>query len=578
MGAQEPSMGDLGGEAWWRALVDGSPDLNTVARPDGVFCYVSSACQRLFGWRPADLVGHPEDDFVHPEDLDYLDAGRAALAETGEATVNFRFLCRDGSDRWAQSTRRLVEAGGSSWVVSAVRDMTPVRAQTISLEHQASSDPLTGVANRTVLVDRLQQGLRRMTRNGGVLAVLYLDVDRFKVVNDSLGHRSGDAVLVEMANRLARHVRPSDTVARLGGDEFVVLAEGLKDDGEAVVLGERIIAAARQPFRVGTEDLVCTVSVGIACTTDAHRAPDDLLGEADMALYRAKERGRDRAETFDVELRARAVGRLVTERLLRRALEDDRVVVQYQPILDVRSGRPVAAEALLRVLSPDGSLILPPAFLEVAEGTGLLVAMDELVLADAARQAAAWQACLAGTGFSEVAINITARHLADAALSRTVVGVLDAHGVEHHHLQVELTERAFLEASSSAMSGLRSLRAAGVQVGLDDFGTGYSSLAHLRALPLDFIKVDGALTGEVEDDARVRAIVGAIVTLGHALGLKVVAEAVETEGQLEAVQELGCDRAQGFLFAVPGAAKAVDELFRGRPRQYRRRAGQDRAG
>jgi EAL domain-containing protein (putative c-di-GMP-specific phosphodiesterase class I) len=241
--------------------------------------------------------------------------------------------------------------------------------------------------------------------------------------------------------------------------------------------------------------------------------------------------------------------------------------------LDLRSGRPVAAEALLRILSPDGSLILPPAFLEVAEGTGLLVAMDERVLADAARQAAAWQTRLAGTGFSEVAINITARHLADAALNRTVVDVLDAYGVEHHRLQVELTERAFLEASNSAIGGLQSLRGAGVQVGLDDFGTGYSSLAHLRALPLDFIKVDGVLTGEVDDDAHVRAIVAAIVTLGHALGLTVVAEAVETEGQLEVLQELGCDRAQGFLFAGSGAPRAVDELVRGSPRQRRGRAG-----
>jgi diguanylate cyclase (GGDEF)-like protein/PAS domain S-box-containing protein len=557
----------------WQALVEGSPDLNTVIGADGVFRYVSSACGRLFGWDPADLVGRREEDFVHPDDLAYLRAGRSMLAEAGFAVVNFRFLCRDGSDRWAQSTRRAVEAGGSVWVVSAVRDMTPVRAQAVSLELRASSDPLTGVANRTVLMDRMKQGLRRMARSGGVLAVLYLDLDRFKVVNDSLGHRAGDAILLEMAARLTHHVRPSDTVARLGGDEFVVLAEGLKDEQEAVALGQRIIEAVREPFSVGAEDFVCTVSVGIACTTDSHRDADDLLGEADMALYRAKERGRDRAEAFDEEMRTRAVARLVNERLLRRALDDDRVVVQYQPIVDLSSLRPVAAEALLRVRDPAGALVLPLTFLEVAEETGLLVAMDERVLADAAVQVAGWQSRLAGHGFGEVAVNITARHLADAGFHRTVVGQLDAHGVEHHRLQIELPERAFLEASNSAMHGLRALRAAGVQVGLDDFGTGYSSLAHLRTLPLDYIKVDWAPVRELENDPHARAITGAIVTLAHALGLKVIAEAVETEGQLRVLQEVGCDRAQGVLFAGSGSPQTIDELVRAGPRQPCRQAG-----
>jgi diguanylate cyclase (GGDEF)-like protein/PAS domain S-box-containing protein len=561
----EPSLGALDGEASWRELVEGSPDLNTVVNVEGVFCYVSSASRPLFGWGPAELVGHREDDFVRPDDLAYVHAGRAALAETGSATINFRFLCRDGSDRWVQSTCRRVEAGGSTWVVSALRDMTPGRAQTISLEHQASSDPLTGVANRTVLMDRLQQALRRMTRGGGVLALLYLDLDRFKVVNDSLGHRAGDAVLLEMAARLTHHVRPSDTVARLGGDEFVVLAEGLKDEQEAVALGGRIIVAAREPFRVGSEEFVCTISVGIVCTTDSQRDADELLGEADMALYRAKDRGRDRAEAFDVELRTRAVGRLVTERLLRRALEEDRVVIEYQPIVDLRSGHPVAAEALLRILGTDGALILPPAFLEVAEETGLLVAMDQRVLADAANQAEGWQSRLAGTGFAEVGINITARHLADASFQRTVVEQLDAHGVRHRLFQIDLTERSFLEASHSAMTGLVGLRAAGVQVGLDDFGTGYSSLSHLRTLPLDYIKVDGALTRELEHDRHVRAICAAIVTLAHALDLVVVAEGVETVGQLEVLLELDCDRAQGFLFAASGAPQDVERLVSREP-------------
>ncbi len=397
-----------------------------------------------------------------------------------------------------------------------------------------------------------------------MLAVLYLDLDRFKVVNDSLGHRAGDAVLAEMAARLTHHVRPSDTVARLGGDEFVVLTEELNDEQEAVALGQRIIEAARAPFPVGADEFVCTLSVGIACTTDSQRDADDLLGEADMALYRAKERGRDRAEAFDEEMRTRAVGRLVTERLLRRAIDDDGVVVEYQPIVDLRSLRPVAAEALLRIRTSRGALVSPLAFLEVAEETGLLVAMDERVLADATVQAAGWQSRLASRGFGEVAVNITPRHLADAGFHRTVMSQLDAHGVDHGRLQVELTERAFLEASNSAMHGLRQLRAAGVQVGLDDFGTGYSSLAHLRTLPLDYIKVDWALVRELEKDPSARAITGAIVTLAHALGLTVVAEAVETDVELNVLQEVGCDRAQGLLFGGSGPPDVIDALVMGR--------------
>jgi diguanylate cyclase (GGDEF)-like protein/PAS domain S-box-containing protein len=569
----EPVAGASDGVAPWQVLVDGSPDLNTVVNADRVFCYVSSACRRLFGWDPTELVGRPEDDFVRPDDIPYVHAGRATLTETGTATINFRFLCRDGSDRWAQATSRLVETSGTTWVVSAVRDMTPIRAHSIVLERQASSDPLTGVANRTVLMDRLQQALRRMSRTGGVLALLYLDLDRFKVVNDSLGHRAGDAVLLEMAARLTHHVRPSDTVARLGGDEFVVLAEGLKDEQEAVALAERIVASAREPFQVGAEDFVCTMSVGIACATDAQGDADQLLAEADMALYRAKERGRDRAEAFDVELRDRAVGRLVTERMLRRAVGDDRVVVQYQPIIDLRHGRPVAAEALLRILGTDGALILPPAFLEVAEETGLLVGMDEQVLADAAEQVGGWQARLAGTGFAEVGVNITGRHLADAGFHRAVVQQLDSHGARHRRLQIELTERSFLEASNSALNGLIELRAAGVQVGLDDFGTGYSSLAHLRTLPLDYIKIDRVITRELEHDPHVRAMAAAIVTLAHALDLTVVAEGVETAGQRDVLLELDCDRAQGFLFAASGPPGAIDDLVKGPLVGTRRRGG-----
>jgi EAL domain-containing protein (putative c-di-GMP-specific phosphodiesterase class I) len=306
------------------------------------------------------------------------------------------------------------------------------------------------------------------------------------------------------------------------------------------------------------------VSVGISCTRDSQRSAGDLLGEADLALYRAKDQGRDRAELFGEELRTKAVGRLATERMLRRALADRTLVVEYQPIVDLRSERVVAAEALIRIKDPDNGLLTPQSFLEVAEETGLLIKMDEQVLADAVQQISAWHSRLPESEFVEVAINVTARHLADTGFQRSIIGHLDYHGVPHGNLQVEVTERVLLEASNSAMTGLRALREAGVQVGLDDFGTGYSSLSYLRQFPLDFVKIDRSFICDLERATDQRAIVAAIIDLSHALNLTVIAEGIETEVQLGILEALECDRGQGFLFARSVPPDALDEVVTAR--------------
>jgi diguanylate cyclase (GGDEF)-like protein/PAS domain S-box-containing protein len=542
------------------SLVVDSADMGVVSGTDGTYRYVSPACYRLFGWDPEALEGHHEDEFVHPHDLPLLHADREGLAHSEFISSNFRFLCRDGTTRWTETTSRRLEINGTQLIVSIMRDITDRQLRTLNLEQQALTDPLTGLANRTVLMDRLNQGLRRLNRFNGVLSVLYLDLDRFKIVNDSLGHNVGDAVLAQMAERLIRHLRPADTLARLGGDEFVIVAEGLADEKAAIELGNRVTDAGRQPFTVGDEDFVCTVSVGIACTRDSQRAAGDLLGEADLALYRAKDRGRDRAEVFDEELRTRAVGRLATERMLRRALAEETLIVEYQPIIDLRSEHIVAAEALLRIKDPENGLLSPDSFIEVAEETGLLISMDERVLADAVRQVSGWHLRLPESAFAEVAINVTARHLADVGFQKSVIEHLDNHGVAHENLQVEVTERVLLEASNSAMTGLRALRAAGVQVGLDDFGTGYSSLSYLRQFPLDFVKIDRSFISDLERATEQRAIVGAIIDLAHALNLTVIAEGIETEVQLGILEALECDRGQGFLFGASVPPAVVDDL------------------
>ena len=547
----------------YQSIVADSADLTIVTGLDGDYRYVSAACHRFFGWDPSDLTGRSEDEFVHPDDAAALRARRADRGGPDSVSTSYRFLCRDDSYRWVETTSRRVIADGSPVLVSTVRDITERQKRTAALEHQAATDPLTGLANRVVLMDRMRQGLRRLGRTPEVLAVLYLDLDRFKVLNDSVGHRVGDAVLLKMAERLTNHLHAADTLARLGGDEFVIVAEGVVDETAALGLATRIIEAGREPFVVGDEAFECTVSVGIACTADSERAAEELLYEADLALWRAKGRGRDRAEIFDEELRTQAVGRLGTERMLRRAIDDGRIVIEYQPIIDLRSARAVGAEALVRIRDTDDTLHLPSSFLEVAEETGILITLDDLVLADAVSQAARWRARLTEAEFAGVAINVTARHLADAGFCQTVIERLDTSGIPHHDLHIEVTERVLMEASNSAMTGLRGLRDAGVQIGLDGFGTGYSSLAYLREFPLDFVKIHRSFIDVLERDQREQAVVEAIIVLAHTLSLTVVAVGVETETQRRILEDLECDRIQGFLVASAGAPGEIDRLAAG---------------
>jgi diguanylate cyclase (GGDEF)-like protein/PAS domain S-box-containing protein len=550
----------------YQLIADASPDVTTVTGTDGVYRHASGACHALFGWRPEDLEGIAQDQFAHPDDIALVQAARkSAVAAEGVFTVTYRFRCRDGSYRWTEATCRRVKVGEKAFLVGAVRDISDRKELDATLQRQAFSDPLTGVANRAVFMDRLRQGLLRLEREGGLLAVFFLDLDRFKVINDSLGHRAGDGVLLDMAERLVGFVRPADTLARLGGDEFAVVAEGLRTEQDAVELGKRIAEAGRRPFRVDDDELVCTLSVGVATTSDSQYSAEALLQEADLALYRAKDRGRDRSELFDEDLRTTAIGRLGTERMLRRAIDERRLRVAYQPIVDLRDGRAVAVEALVRVLDPEKGLLLPESFLAVAEETGLLAVIDEFVLADAIEQAATWHARFSAKGFNGVAVNVTARHLADARFAGTVIETLSEHGLPGSCLKIEVTERVLMEASHSAMTALRLLRSAGVMVGLDDFGTGYSSLAYLRQFPLDFVKIDKSFIESLNVTKEGDAIVAAIIGLSHAVHLTVVAEGIESPAQLEVLQSLGCDCGQGFLFARPAEPRTVDEFVTSRP-------------
>ena len=553
--------------AFHHVVAESSRDLLTVTSADGFFRFVSPASLVLFGWAAESLLGEHQDAFAHPDDAPSLEkARRQAVGDpTGAVTTAFRFRCADGSFHWVEAVSHAADgAGAEVLVVSTVRDIGDRKAYELDLQRQATTDPLTGVANRTMFRDRLQQALHRLERRPGLVAVLFLDRDRFKLINDAVGHLMGDAVLLQMAERLRRFLRPEDTLARLGGDEFAIVVEDISTVEEAERLGRRIVEAGRTPFELGHERFVCTTSVGIAVCADPQHSVEGLLQEADLALYRAKDMGRDRTEVFDQDLRTIAMGRLGTERMLRRAIDEDRLRVEFQPIIDLRTGRTVAAEALLRVWDPDGAgLVVADSFITVAEETGLLATMDERVLARAVEQAAQWRHLFAGTDFADVAINVTARHLADAAFAPAVIDSLGARGLPTWALQIEVTERVLMEASHSAMTSFGLLRDAGVRVGLDDFGTGYSSLSYLRLFPLDFVKIDRSFIGEMKARGTEAAIVASVIDLAHSLGMAVVAEGVETIAQAEKLAAMGCDRAQGFCFAAAGPSKAIEDRVLG---------------
>lgn len=416
------------------------------------------------------------------------------------------------------------------------------------LSHQALHDDLTGLPNRALFVDRLGHALVRAEREHVRLAVLFLDLDHFKNVNDSGGHAEGDAVLRTVARRLSDAIRPTDTVARFGGDEFVILAEGITSVDDAVAVAERALRTLADPIPVGDTLVSTSASIGIALASGGGVTADDLVRDADIAMYRAKEQGRSGYEVFDADLRSRVLDRMELERDLRAAVEHGDLHVVYQPAIDLRTGMVASAEALVRWNHPERGSIPPCRFIPVAEETGLIFPIGRFVLEEACRQAAAWQR----SGHRiQVAVNVSARQLRGRALPSLVAEVLAATGADPSLLNLELTESVLLADVAEAVDVLTEVKALGVHVSVDDFGTGYSSLAYLRQLPVDELKIDQTFVRELTEGPSQTALVVAILSMARALGLTVVAEGVEEADQLAALRAMGCDRAQGYLFARP---------------------------
>jgi len=434
-------------------------------------------------------------------------------------------------------------------VLSAAIERRLIEQET---RHQALHDPLTGLPNRLLFRDRLEHAVARATRSGSLLAVMFLDVDNFKVINDSLGHEAGDELLVELAPRLSRAIRGGETVARFGGDEFVLLCEGLDHEAEAVEIAERVKASFGRPFVLRGNEHFVSVSIGVAVSGGGEDGPEGIVRDADAAMYHAKQRGRARYEIFNATMRRSALDRLRIEGELRQAIERGELRLHYQPVVDLRSGEIAAVEALLRWQHPERGLLGPGEFVPVAEESGLIVPLGKWVLREAIRRADHWRALRPEPPAPlVVSVNLSARQLVEPGFVSTVARMLDEAGLDPRQLALEITESQLMEDPLASAETLAALRELGVRPVLDDFGTGYSSLGYLKRFPVDSVKVDRSFVDGLGIEGEDSAIVAAVVSLGHALGLSIVAEGVETSGQLDALLALGCDRAQGYWFSGP---------------------------
>ncbi len=438
--------------------------------------------------------------------------------------------------------------------LAALADVVAVAADRAAAEDEARrralTDPLTGLPNRVLLADRIEHALSRARRDGTRVAVLLLDLDGFKMVNDSLGHEAGEEMLKAIAPRLAGAIRESDTIARIGADEFVVLAEAVGGDADALALSHRIDAAIVPPIVVAGRELFVTASTGIALSTDGSETAATLLSHADAAMYRAKDAGRGRSVLYDAMTRGRSGDRLELELDLRQALERDELSLVYQPIVDLRDGRTRAVEALLRWNHPVRGPVRPDVFIPVAEDAGLIIDIGRWVLEHAVAQVAEWQRTQPGARGLGVNVNVSGRQLFSDSLIPDVERVMEESGIAPGTLGLEITESVLLN-EGDASATFEVLRRRGARLSLDDFGTGYSSLSYLRRFPLDTLKIDRSFVSCLGEDHENAALVETIVSMARALGLDVVAEGVETEEQLRLLRELGCDRAQGFLLARP---------------------------
>jgi diguanylate cyclase (GGDEF)-like protein/PAS domain S-box-containing protein len=516
---------------------------------------------------PALAVGRTDYDFFTEEHAAQAFRDEQEIIRTGQPLVNIeeKETQAGGEDRWVSTTKLPLRDrdGNIVGTFGISRDITARKKAEEQLQRQAFYDPLTNLPNRALFVERLKHLFQRSRRALGspLFALLYLDLDRFKSVNDSLGHEAGDALLISAARRLERCLRPGDTLARLGGDEFTVVLDEISSAADATGVAERIHAELTAPIEVGGYEVFTSVSVGIALSSAGYQGPEEMLRDADTAMYRAKAGGRARHEVFGSDMHQRAVTSLQLETDLRRALDRHEIVPYYQPIVNLDTGEVVGFEALARWRHPTRGMVPPDLFIPVAEETGLVGTIGEWMLAESCRQARAWQRKYPSWAKLEISVNISARQLSQGGLPAEVERVLAATGLDPACLMLEITESTLMDNLNAGAGVIQRLHAMSVGLHLDDFGTGYSSLAYLNSFPVHALKVDRSFVSRMDSAPEQSAIVKAIVSLAHNLGMLVVAEGVETSAQAEALRALRCERGQGYLFSKPLPADDAERFL-----------------
>ena len=534
--------------ALYQSLFDRNPDAVYSLDTEGRFVALNPACELVSGYKAEELLGQSFELLVAPEyhETTLYHFQRSLKGE--HVTYETAIIHRSGRQVDLHITSMPVVVDGKAVMYYGhAQDVTERKQTEEQLSHLAFHDPLTGLANRSLFMGRLEQALQESIRSQPSVGLLYLDLDDFKIVNDSLGHRAGDALLIEAGRRLQGCVRDADTVARLGGDEFTILLKGIDDTDDAIAVADRILKTLHKPFLIDGHKVVVTPSVGVVMSNQGQDAKE-LLRYADIAMYQAKHKGKARYEAFTPAMYSAVLQRLQLETDLRRAIERSEFRLVYQPVKDLTTQEISAVEALLRWDHPDRGIVSPGEFIPLAEETGLVLPIDKWALREACRQAKAWQSEHPGL---VVSVNLSARQFQEPFLAEQVAKVLQETELDPRCLQLEITETILMQDAEMTQDTLRSLKDLGLQLAMDDFGTGYSSLSYLKRFPIDILKIDRSFVNGLCSNPEDNALVRTVILLAKALNLTVTGEGIETAEQMDQLRAMGCDKGQGFFFAKP---------------------------
>jgi diguanylate cyclase (GGDEF)-like protein/PAS domain S-box-containing protein len=565
VGAERTYDDVLASEARFRAVFDHSAVGIALIETDGRIIATNLALQQFLGYSSEELLNRRLYHLVPGDDANGLAAALAAISSgaSPELAIEQRHTRRDGEIVWAaltMSRAHSAASGESLGVIAMVQDIRTRKSLEERLTHQASHDPLTDLANRTLFRQRVEIALQRAAHRDRVV-VMFLDVDNFKAVNDSAGHSAGDQLLVVAAGRLLNATRGSDTVARFGGDEFAILLENVRDDEEARIVADRITRTMRQPIQIGNETVIVGISIGIARPHSDNEGADEVLRNADVAMYTAKGAGKNRYQFFEPSMHTAVVDRIALETDLRHAVAvpASEFVLHYQPLIQLDTDAVVGVEALVRWNHHSRGELQPADFITIAEETGLIIPLGRWVLHEACAQAFAWWHTLPDEHRMSIAINVSGKQIQEATFVSDVAAALADSGLPPARLVLEITETVIMSRTEVMMERFKELKELGIRLAIDDFGTGYSSLSYLQQFPIDIIKIDKAFIDGMERDPAGAALTRTIIGLGWTLGLSTVAEGIEHASQRAALAELGCVMGQGFLFARPSIAASVGD-------------------